>query len=145
MLRQFVKFCLVGGLNTLVDIVVLNLLIFAFPAGRQGWLYSLFKAISFLCAATNSYLVNRRFTFDTKTIISTMQVTEFLFISGVGLAINVGVATTVATFVTPPAFLLAYWPTIAAISGVPVGLVWDFVGYRYIVFRKDRREERAGA
>ena len=134
-----------GGLNTLVDLGVLNLQIYVFAAGRSGALYSLFKGISFLAAATNSYLVNRRFTFRTRTDISPRQVTHFLSISLVGLLINVGVATTVATSVPAPAFLSAYWPSIAAIAGVPFNLVWDFVGYRYVVFRKDRRTGSSGA
>lgn len=132
--EQALRFCIVGVINTCVDLAVLNVLIYFEPRGASGLRYSLFKAMSFLAAVTNSYLLNRRFTFNSRKAVSSSQVTGFLVISLGGLAINVGVATAIATFVPAPAALLPYWPTIAAVTGIPVGLIWNFFGYRYLVF-----------
>ncbi len=134
MLQQGLRFSIVGGINTVVDLTVLNLLILLEPRGRSGLVYSAFKTLSFLAAVTNSYLLNRKFTFQSKTAASSAQFTGFLIVSIGGLLINVGVATSVATFVPPPLVLAAYWPSIAAMAGIPFGLIWNFFGYRYLVF-----------
>lgn len=134
LLRQLFRFGMVGVVNTGVDLTVLNLLLVLEPAGRSGWLYSLFKTLAFLVAVTNSYLLNRHFTFKSQRETSSQQVMQYLAISIVGLLINVGVASSVASYVHPPEVLAPYWPSIAALSGIPLGLVWNFLGYRLIVF-----------
>lgn len=134
LLGQLVRFGAVGLLNTGVDLGVLNGLIYLRPAGRSGLLYSAFKTIAFTVAVTNSYLLNRRFTFKSQKAASSGQLTQYLLISVVGLLINVGIATLVMSLVTPPPVLTPWWPSIAAMSGIPFGLIWNFVGYRLLVF-----------
>lgn len=134
LVRQGFFFCLVGGVNTLVDLAVLNLLIWIQPAGRSGWLYSLFKTLGFLVAVTNSYFLNHRFTFKSDRQKSAQQMSHYLLVSLVGLLINVGIASGVATFVHPPEPLLPFWPSISALCGIPFGMVWNFFGYRLFVF-----------
>jgi putative flippase GtrA len=48
------------GVNTAVDLAVLNTLIATSHRGRAGLVYSLFKAISFVVAVLNSYSMNSR-------------------------------------------------------------------------------------
>src|SRR5882724_12844167 len=62
-LSQVLKFIVVGILNTAIDLAVLNFLILVFHTGKTGLTYSIFKAISFLAALANSYLMNRSWTF----------------------------------------------------------------------------------
>jgi putative flippase GtrA len=59
-LRTFLKFNLVGMLNTLVDIIVFSLLVYIYiPA---GWA----QAIGYSCGIFNSFIWNRNWTFDHK-------------------------------------------------------------------------------
>lgn len=60
-LKQFVKFSFVGVINTLIDFVVycaLTRLIHFFAV-----YYLMANAISFSCAVTNSFILNKRWTF----------------------------------------------------------------------------------
>ncbi len=132
--EQVVRFGMVGVINTAVDLSVLNTLLFLDPGGRSGSRYALFKTLAFLVAVTNSYLLNRRFTFRSERAASSAQMTQYLVVSLVGLLINVGVATAVVSFIPAPLALAAFWPSLAAMVGIPFGLVWNFVGYRYVVF-----------
>lgn len=60
---QVVRFAIVGLMNTGVDLAVLNALIAISHRGGSGFMYSIFKAISFLVAVVNSYFMNTRWTF----------------------------------------------------------------------------------
>ena len=130
---QIVRFAIVGIINTGVDLAVLNALIEISHRGRSGFLYSLFKAISFLVAVVNSYLMNRRWTFPQK-VLQTTRLPRFLLVSVFGLAINVGAASFVATLIRPLMGLEKFWPSIAAMVGAVCGLTFNFAGYRYLVF-----------
>lgn len=56
-IREFVKFALVGILNTGVDVVIFFLLT------RAGVPYVGAQVISYTCGATNSYVLNKLWTF----------------------------------------------------------------------------------
>jgi putative flippase GtrA len=134
-LRQLKRFAFVGLLNTVVDLAVLNILIYATGRGHNGGFYfTIFKMISFVAAAANSYVLNARWTFELKHERNPLEVVRFLASSGVGFIINVTVASYVALHGAPTAELRHFWPSIAAITGTGVGLAWNFVAYKWIVF-----------
>lgn len=142
--KQVLRFGIVGVANTGVDLIVLNGLIQVTQLGQQGIYFSLFKAISFLVAATNSYFLNKHWTFaGSDSGNATRQVQQFVAITLVGWLINVGVASFVVNVIQPTLDLNQFvdgmnklWPTIGALFGTAFGLVWNFLGYKLIVFRK---------
>jgi hypothetical protein len=84
-LRQLKRFAFVGLLNTVVDLAVLNILIFATGRGHNGGFYfTIFKMISFVAAAANSYILNARWTFELKHERNPLEAVRFLASSGVG-------------------------------------------------------------
>ncbi len=135
---RLVRFAIVGLVNTGVDLAVLNALIEISHRGRSGFVYSLFKAISFLVAVVNSYFMNSRWTFPQKVPQAT-RLWRFLLVSVAGLAINVGTASFVASLMRPLLGLERFWPSIAAMVGAVCGLAFNFAGYRYWVFSPPRK------
>lgn len=132
---QFVRFIVVGGINTVVDLAVLNALIFGFDAGREGALFAVFKTAAFAVAVANSYVLNKLWTFESKDTRVQGTLVPFLVISLVGLVLNVGTAAIFATYLPAPHGLLEpLWPSVASLTGTAAGLVWNFVGYRTMVF-----------
>ena|SRR3990167_3993329 len=142
-LKQFGKFAVVGVANTLVDLAVLTFLIYLEPSGRAGVLYALFKAIAFIIANLNSYLFNKFWTFkgeggEKKTSV---EFSQYFIVSVIGMLINVGVATAVVTYVIPPFSMLEkYWPQVGALFGTAFGLIWNFVGYKFVVFVRRNKQ-----
>ncbi|MFA6973421.1 MAG: GtrA family protein [Parcubacteria group bacterium] len=144
LIEQFGKFILVGIMNTLVDLFVLNVLM-AVTGVVIGVGYSVEKAISFLVAVTFSYFINKHWTFQDKSKEDEgKKMSQFFMVSFVGMLINVTVATVVVTYLQTPInnildlpFLTPQlWGTIGALGGTAIGLFWNFVGYKFWVFKK---------
>lgn len=139
-IKQFAKFFVVGIMNTGVDLTILNILMFT-TKQNEGLYYSVFKALSFLTAVIFSYYVNKHWTFRDKSDQDTSKkFYQFIAISIVGAIINVSVATIVVSIVRPMAGtdLISgqLWGNIGALCGTAIGLIWNFAGYKFIVFKK---------
>lgn len=128
---QFGKFFVVGLLNTFLDLGILNLLIF-FTNITQGIYFSAFKGISFVCAAINSYFWNKHWTFG-------KQGNFVLFFSVVlgSALLNVGLTSFLVNYVEAPDGIdLKMWDNISALSSVFFVMAWNYLGMKFIVFRK---------
>ena len=135
--RQAKRFCIVGVINTVVDIAILNLLIAITGTGHTGPLFTVFKTISFVIALLNSFYLNSKWTFahEEASARTTMaQGAQFVLISVIASVVNVASASYVATFMRPPVELASYWPTVAALVGTVFSFVFNFIGYKYLVF-----------
>ncbi len=134
---QFAKFVLVGALNTFLDFGVLNLLIWL-TGIATGLHYSLFKTVSFFCAALNSYFWNKHWTFEKKgNIFASGEFMKFLIVTFIGFLINVGTASLVVNVVGPQYGIgEKLWANVGAFIAVFVAFIWNFLGSKYIVFKK---------
>jgi putative flippase GtrA len=133
-LYQFAQFAAVGTLNTFIDLGVFNIETALYGTiAISNSLFAVFKAVSFVCATTNSFLWNKYWTFGSKDKANAGQVTSFYGIALVGWALNVGTATLVKS-VGPVSHL---WINIVApLSGVATSFLWNFLGYKYWVFKR---------
>ncbi|MBI2452852.1 MAG: GtrA family protein [Parcubacteria group bacterium] len=135
-LLQAAKFLLIGALNTFIDIGVLNFLI-AFTGAASGLSYSVFKGLSFLTAVVNSYAWNKYWTFSAKNISKNAwkEFVQFFVVSAFGFAINVGTASIVVNAIGPRfGFSQELWANVGAIIAAFNSFVWNFLGYKLIVF-----------
>lgn len=133
---QFSKFLVVGSMNTAIDFAVLNLLMWTTGIYQGQWII-LLNAISFLVAVTNSYFLNKYWTFRVKgpTVVP-WQMGQFLVVSLIGAGINSSIVYGVTTFI-PPCFGLGkeLWANLAKALATGVALIWNFLGYKFIVFK----------
>ena len=61
-LRRFSKFSAVGLINAVVDLAVLNMLLWAYPA-EETWQFVLYNLVALVLANVNSYVLNSLWTF----------------------------------------------------------------------------------
>lgn len=136
---QFAQFAAVGTLNTFIDLGVFNLELFFYGSVAGSTLiFAAFKAISFLCATTNSFFWNKYWTFSSTGKAEAKQVTSFYVIAAVGWALNVGAFTLMKALGPGGTGSAAHlWVGLAApLAGVAASFLWDFLGYKYLVFKK---------
>ena len=149
---QVGRFVIVGLINTAIDFIVLNLLSKLTHIGIHDSKIIYLNIISFSCATTNSYFMNKYWSFGDHSQNRSQQFTIFLMVSIAGALINSSVLKGSATLF--PGFLasiahlvtiilpLSIWNNIdltlnlAKVLATAVSLIWNFVGYKLFVFKK---------
>lgn len=129
---QFISFACVGVLGFVVDAAVLHVAMTRFGAGHYGG-----RVISYLCAATTTWALNRRFTF--RELRGANRVSEwarFLAANAIGGLVNYSLyAVAVAT-----SDFVARFPTIGVAVGSVAGLAVNFTLSRFHVFTGTRTQ-----
>ena len=134
---QFAKFASVGTLNSMIDLGVLNLETFLWGILPGPIVFAVFKSISFLASTTNSFFWNKYWTFEASAKPRAGEVMKFYVVAILGGFLNVAVATTVRTVggsVIPSQNILVN--IIAPFAGIFTVFLWNFLGYKYLVFKK---------
>ncbi len=134
---QLAKFLLIGALATLLDLGVLNLLITIFQKA-EGLIFSVSKGISFLVATFAKYWANKFLAFEQKEMSGVQkEFAQFFIVTFIGLGINVGVASLVVNALGPQFGLTPkIWASVGGIAAAIAGFAWNFLGYKFIVFKK---------
>lgn len=130
------KSFLVGILNTFIDLGILTILMTYFNV-FSGLSFSVFKGVSFSGATLNSYFWNKFWTFKKEGSEQTLKETsQFYLITTGGFLINLAISSFVVNVITPQFGLSQeLWAYVGAITAVFFGFIWNFVGYKLIVFK----------
>jgi putative flippase GtrA len=153
---QIGKFVLIGGFNTLIDWGVLSLAIFIFRswaieptnvfftvASFSIVFYSLYKAISFVIAATNSFFWNKFWTFKRQATEKIgREFLQFFIVTFLGFLLNVSIASGIFKLLPPFVGLNQdQWGIFAAVVATAISMFWNFLGYKFVVFNVPRMTE----
>jgi putative flippase GtrA len=139
------RFSVVGAANTLIDLGLLNLCIFA-TGVLAGPLFALFKAGSFTGAVVHSYCWNANWSFADSENQNSPAVGGhgkrfglFLAVTLIGLWVNTSVAALVVYLGSPSPFLAGLpWANLAAVLALALSTLWNFFAYRFLVFSPHR-------
>ena len=134
---QIIKHVLVGAFATLFDLLSFMLLAFIFP-GVYNLSSVIIKGCSFLVAAIIKYLGNKYWTFKKiEEGISHIEFGKFLMTNLIGLIFDI-FTFYIITKIIGPHFGLSYaiWEKIGVLCAAVVAGVWNFIGDKFIVFKK---------
>ncbi len=144
---QFAKYAIVGVANTAVDFGVLNLLMWATKI-YEGKTIILLNTVSFLVAVVHSYFWNKFWTFRDKKKEKTnnaIQFIQFVVVSLIGTLINSGIVYVVSSLINPACGLSqTAWVNVAKVIATVISLIWNFVGYKLIVFKEIKNGKQPG-
>jgi len=135
---RFSKFSMVGLLNAVVDIGVLNLFLWLQPT-REPDLLLLYNGVALVLANANSYVWNTMWTFRGRSEHGLRQTTLFVLQAVLNIAVSSGIFWALIhpllTDTDIPAYLVG---NVAKIISVVVASTMSFFLMRYLVFSRKR-------
>lgn len=134
---QLAKFILIGALATIFDLGTLSIFV-GLSAATAGFYYLSFKGISFVFATIAKYFADKFWAFEKKETINLgKEFTQFFLVTFVGLVINIGAAYVVVSVIKPQLGITPEtWANLGGLGAVLVTFLWNFIGYKFIVFKK---------
>jgi putative flippase GtrA len=149
--KKIVRFLVVGSFNFIVDAGILNLLTIIF--GLRNWIAN---TVSVTIAITISYLLNHRIVFRHPQKYSIKSYAKFFLVTGFSsIVIQNFIIDYVAPKVAPihasqVVHILNHAVSaqvlrlnIAKVLAVIVGMIWNFLLYKYIIFRNQEQPDEA--
>ena len=138
-LAQLLRFCVVGGFNTFIDILAFNLLVWGLPTQNSALLIT-YNSLAYLIGAVNSFCWNKLWTFKQSSKVTRTQIVRFALVTSLGIICNdafLWLATTILTSLSLRSFL---WTNVAKVSAIAGSMAVSYIGMRFSVFKK-REEE----
>tara|TARA_Y100000815_G_scaffold241390_1_gene237602 strand:- start:720 stop:1883 length:1164 start_codon:yes stop_codon:yes gene_type:complete len=125
---HLLQFLMVGASGVVVNMLVLTLLmVLGLPAKAA-------IAGGIIVSVLTNFLLNRRFTFSyARDRNPWKQLAGFIGASAIGMVVNYGVSVCLLNHVLPDSRGSVY---LASLCGIVAGMTFNFLGSRYVVFRK---------
>lgn len=134
---QLAKFLLIGAFFALIDLGLLGLLMEVFGI-TKGIAYTIFVTISFIVVTSIKYLGDKFWAFEKmeKEKMGT-EYTQFFIVTLISGGIHIIIASFVVNAIGPQFGASSLiWANIGKISGIIVASIWNFLGYKFFVFKK---------
>lgn len=132
-LKQVLRFGLVGGLNTIVDILILNMLLLVFPTTSTMTLLA-YNALAFSVGAVNSFLLNKYWTFRHRQGTTLKELWRFTITTLCGIGWSSLVLWLASSILHPLAVNPTLWANTAKIVSVASSALLSYLGMRLWVF-----------
>ena len=121
-MAQFIKFAIVGVLNSAIQYLV-----FLFLYSLTGTPYLLASIIGYLAGMINSYILNRRWTFGSRSQKLFTELSRFVAVNLVSLGVNLGLLYLLVS----TGVMIPQWAQVVAIVGSTLvnfvlNKVWTF-------------------
>ena len=142
--KEFVRYLVVGGSNTLLNFAIFNALMFAtgITRGREVVVFSI---ITYAIVITQAYFLNKYWVFGHGAYKATaVQFSTFVGVNisaaGIGTAI---IHILVNVIGAPSSINPQVWANIAVLITVPTSILCNFFGSKFLVFRKKQPKNPA--
>lgn len=134
---QLAKFCLLGAFFAIFDLIILNLLMIKFGV-TEGTDYDIFVTISFIIATIVKFTADKFWAFEKKEREQVgTEFSKFFVITIISAVIQIGIAHIVVNVIGSQFGITALvWGSVGKIFGIAVASAWNFVGYKFVVFKK---------
>jgi len=132
-LRQFVRFSIVGVFNTAIDLVAFNIFFLCFPTRDVGLLV-VYNSTAYALGALNSYILNKYWTFQQTQATTGREFMRFAIVNLCGILCNNFVLWVVAGIAHPFVVNPALWANISKITAITGTMTISYLGMRLWVF-----------
>jgi putative flippase GtrA len=130
---EIVRFGAVGVLNTVLDLLVLNCLLWLFPT-TDPFTVVLFNSIAYALGAVNSFLLNKYWTFGLSKQVTWREVSRFIITTALGIVCN-DVLLWLANILLHPLIMhSSLWVNASKLVSIAGTVIVSYVGMRLWVF-----------
>jgi putative flippase GtrA len=138
---QCVRFGLVGCVNTTIDLLVLNGLLWLWPTQDIARLL-LFNTLAYACGALNSYVFNRYWTFQRTRWPKALEGARFLLVTLAAIVCNDLIVWLMSKILLPVHLNPTLWTNSAKVAAIGGTILVSYLGMRLWVFVQSSHEKR---
>lgn len=131
--RQFIRFVFVGCSNTVIDVFVLNALLWLWPT-RSAALLVLLNSITYATGAINSFILNRYWTFQRVGRPVSYEARRFVLVTLGGILCNDILFGLLTGVVHPGALNSTLWTSIVKVISIGGTVLVSYLAMRLWVF-----------
>ena len=119
--NQFLRFCFVGGLSTIINYSVFYLLLVS------GIHYLISSAIGYLTGVLVGFTLNKKFTFRSESKQYSIEITKYLFVYTASLFLGLGLLRLLVSF--------GLSALLANVCSIGLTTITNFLGSKFFVFK----------
>jgi putative flippase GtrA len=132
-LLQIARFCMVGGLNTILDLLIFNSLLWLMPT-KSTTTILVYNSIAYLFGGINSFLLNKYWTFRDRQKISITEVARFAVTTVLGVLCNDLLIWLISRYFHPIIADARLWANTSKILALCGSVLISYIGMRLWVF-----------
>ncbi|HEX6109530.1 MAG TPA: glycosyltransferase, partial [Ktedonobacteraceae bacterium] len=134
-LGQLTRFGLVGVLNTLIDVIVLDLLLWSIPTTNDGMIM-LYNSLAVAAAALNSFCWNKYWTFKQHQVVTREEIMRFVCVALSSMLLNDAIMWVLAKSL--PIYMMSnlLGANVLKVGAIAGTMSLSFIGMRLWVFVK---------
>ena len=138
---QFVRFGFVGCVNTTIDLLVLNGLLWLWPAQGTARLL-LFNTLAYACGALNSFVFNRYWTFQRTGHPKAREGARFLLVTLAAIVCNDLIVWLMSKILLPMHLNVTLWANSSKAAAIGGTILISYLGMRLWVFVQSSHEKQ---
>jgi putative flippase GtrA len=139
---QVLRFGMVGGLNTIVDLLILNMLLLLFPTNSTRMIL-IFGAIAYSIGAVNSFLLNKYWTFGYRQRTSWREVARFVVTTLLGIGWSSIILWFASNALHPLLINPTIWANVSKVIAIFGTVTINYLGMSLWVFVSKASKEHA--
>jgi len=138
---QFVRFGLFGCVNTTIDLLVLNSLLWLWPGHGMPRLL-LANTIAYACGGLNSFFINRYWTFQRKGPPKAREGVRFLLMTLAAIGCNDLILWFMGNIQHPAHLSVTLWANISKVIAIGGTILVSYLGMRLWVFVQSSHQKQ---
>jgi putative flippase GtrA len=132
---QIFRFCLVGGLNTGIDLLILNGLLWIWPTQNTEHLL-VYNSFAYAFGAINSFILNKYWTFQNRQQTTYGEVLRFALTTACGIICNDIILWIASSFLHPVMINATLWANASKVLAISGTFMISYLGMRLWVFAR---------
>ena len=130
---QWFRYCLVGVANTLIDVLVLNILLWRFPT-TQVQILVIYNSLAYIAGATSSFFLNKYWTFGREQRPTSQEVGRFLLSMSLEILSSNGLLWLIGNVLHPFLANAMVWGNASKLLAVALNTVLSYLIMRFWIF-----------